>query len=184
MGTGKKIYAISALFDTPDSIIEAAKKVRDSEYSKFDVHTPYPVHGMDHAMGLPPTKVPFVTLVCGLIGLTFAFSLETGVMVGDYRINIGGKPFFSLPAFIPIMWECTVLFLAHSTVFFMLTFFNKLPVTNNPLHDTDYLKAVMCDKYGVTIESRDEHFDEAKVKAFLAKIGGRNVEAIYYKDVE
>lgn len=184
MSADKKIYAVTAIFDTADSIMSAAKKVRDSEYSKFDVHTPYPVHGMDHAMGLSPTKIPYVTLICGLIGLSIAFSLQTGVMAGDYKVNIGGKPFFSLPAFVPILWECTVLALAHSTVFFMLTMFNKLPITNCPLHDTDYLRSVMCDKFGVTIESRDENFDEEKVKTFLARIGGRNVETIYYKDAE
>lgn len=184
MSAEKKIYAVTAIFDTPDAIMSAAAKVRDSEYSKFDVHTPYPVHGMDHAMGLKPTKVPFVTLICGLIGLTIAFTLQTSIMFGDYRLNVGGKPFFSLPAFVPIMFECTVLVLAHSTVFFMLTLFNKLPINNCPLHDTDYSRAIMCDKFGVAIEARDENFSEEKVKSFLARIGGRDIVTIYEKDSE
>ncbi|PCJ60522.1 MAG: hypothetical protein COA79_08090 [Planctomycetota bacterium] len=180
----QKIYAVSAIFEKPDEIMHAARKVRDSEYSKFDVHTPYPVHGMDHAMGLKPTKVPYVTLVFGLLGLAAAFTLQTGIMAGDYKINIGGKPFFSLPAFMPIMFELTVLFATLATVFFMVTIFCKLPQNSLPLHDTDYMKAVMRDKFGVTIEASDENFNEEKVRKFLEKIGSNKVETIYYKEVE
>lgn len=179
-----KVYSVTALFDTPDEIMSAATKVRDAGYIKFDVHTPYPVHGMDHAMGLSQTKVPFITLIFGLLGLTIAFCLQTGVMAWDYKLNVGGKPFFSLPAFVPIMFELTVLIGCLATVGFMLAVFNKLPNNNSPLHDTEFMRAVMCDKFGVTIESADEKFSEAGAKKFLESIGGKGIETIYYKDSE
>ena len=104
----KKLYSYTALFNTPDEIIHAAKKVSEKGYTKFDVNTPYPVHGMDGAMKLPPSKLGFVTLAAGLSGAILALLMMGWMMGIDYPIIIGGKPFFPLPAFIPICSETSV----------------------------------------------------------------------------
>src|SRR5690606_21817888 len=109
MNKEKKLYGIAATFKTPDEIINAAKKVTKAGYEKFDVNTPYPLHGMDSAMKIKPSKLGFVTLVMGLAGASIALLFMYWSMSVDYPLVIGGKPFFALPAFIPVTFEVTVL---------------------------------------------------------------------------
>jgi hypothetical protein len=126
-----KLYAVGALFEKPNDIIHAAAKVAASGYSKFDVHSPYPVHGMDEAMQLKPTRLGISTFVFGAIGTLIAL-LMIGWMSGiDYQSIVGGKPFFSIAPSIPITFELTVLLGALFTMFFMIVVFNKLPWTQN-----------------------------------------------------
>lgn len=174
-----EIYAVAALFDTPDSIFHAAEKVGKSEYSKYDVHTPYPIHGMDDAMRLKPTKLGYVTFIFGLLGVTIAL-LMIGYMSGiDYRNIIGGKPFFALPPSMPVAFELTVLFAALLTIIFTLFVFNRLPKIFHPLMDTEYMKRVSTDKYGIIIEADDKNFDKDKVIEFLKQLGSSEVSVIY-----
>ena len=112
-----KLYCVSALFDTPDKIINAAKKTNEAGYKKFDVNTPYPVHGMDKAMGMGQSKIGYLTLFFGLFGATFIFLFMWWTFASSYNIVVGGKPFLSTPAFIPITFETTVLFAAIATVY-------------------------------------------------------------------
>ncbi len=172
------VYALAAVFDSPDEIIKAAAAVRDSKYSDFDVHTPYPIHGMDHAMGLKPTKVPWVTLTFGLIGLSTAVAIQTGMMTIDYQQNIGGKPIWPLPGFVPIIFELTVLFATLTSVFFMLVFFCKLPYNNDPLHDTPYMKDISADCFGLIIRAKDSAFEFDEVQQFLQSLKPQRIEAI------
>jgi len=179
MNKEKKLYGIAATFKTPDEIINAAKQVTKNGYTEFDINTPYPVHGMDAAMKLKPSKLGYVTLVFGLSGAAFALLLMWWTMVVDYPMNIGGKPFFSLPAFIPVTFELTVLFATLATVIGMITFFFRFPDNKHPLHDTPYMQAVSRDKYGVFIGAADPKFDESEVNALLASLGGTTVEKVY-----
>lgn len=180
----EKLYSLSALFDTPNQIIKAAKTVSEKGFTKFDVNTPYPLHGMDAAMKLPASKLGFVTLFAGLGGAALAL-LTMGWMMGiDYPIVIGGKPFFPLPAFIPITFEITVLVATLSTVGALLFFFFKLPNNKHPLHDTNYMKNVSSDKYGIYIEADDPKFDIDKVKEMFTSLGASTVEPIYFDSEE
>ena len=179
----QKVFGVSGLFNTPDEIIHAAKSVSDLGYTKYDVHTPYPVHGMDDAMKLKPSKLGFITLAFGLTGAALALGLMYFTMAKDYPMIIGGKPFFSLPAFIPVTFELTVLLATLSTVIGMLTFFFKFPSNAHPLHDTTYMKAVSADKYGVCIEADDVLFDEEKSKILLKSLGAHTIEVIYHPQV-
>lgn len=179
MNRTKTIFGITGLFHTPDAIIHAAKLTSDAGYKKFDVHTPYPVHGMDKAMKLPPSKLGYITLAFGLTGTALALLLMYFTMVYDYPIIFGGKPFFSLPAFIPVTFELTVLLATLATVIGMITFFFKFPDNANSLHDTDYMKSVSVDKFGVCIEAADEKFNEESVIAFLKNAGADKIEIIY-----
>ncbi|MFZ1279841.1 MAG: quinol:electron acceptor oxidoreductase subunit ActD [Ignavibacteriaceae bacterium] len=184
MNNEKKIYGITATFKTPDEIINAAKKVSNAGYIHFDVNTPYPVHGMDGAMKIKPSKLGFVTLVMGLSGAAIALLLMFWTMSVDYPIVIGGKPFFALPAFIPITFELTVLLATLSTVGAMIALFFRLPDNQHPLHDTEYMKSVSADKYGVVIEAEDEKFDEKSVLDFLKTLNPISTEIVYYPEVE
>lgn len=184
MKRSDKIYAVTALFDTPNDIIAAASKTADGGYKKYDVYTPYPVHGMDAAMKLPPSKLGFVTLFFGLSGTALALLLAYYTMSVSYPMNIGGKPFFSFPAFVPVAFEVTVLLGTLATVFGMLTFFFKFPHNAHPLHDTAFMKAASTDRYGVCIEADDASFDLENVKQFLVSIGGKDVEVVYHPVIE
>lgn len=180
----KKLFALSALFDDPNKIIKAAAKVSEIGYTKYDVNTPYPVHGMDKAMKLKPSKLGFVTLFFGLSGTATALLFMYWTMSVDYPIVIGGKPFFALPAFIPVTFELTVLLATLSTVIGMLAFFFKLPNNSHPLHDTDYMQNVSKDKYGIFIEAADPIFNEKKVRELFQNLGAAKTEDIYLPEVE
>ncbi|MCS7053635.1 MAG: DUF3341 domain-containing protein [Ignavibacterium sp.] len=179
-----KLYGIAAIFDNPDKIIAAAKKTVEAGYSKFDVNTPYPVHGMEKAMKLKPSKLGFITLVFGLTGSFLALFFMYWTMSLDYPMIIGGKPFFALPAFIPVTFEVTVLLATLATVIGMITFFFKFPENHHPLHDTNYMKQVSIDKFGLVIESVDKNFEIEKVKDFLNSLNPISIEEIYYKEKE
>lgn len=179
-----KLYGMAAIFDNPDKIIAAAKKTVEAGYSKFDVNTPYPVHGMEKAMKLKPSKLGFITLIFGLTGSFLALFFMYWTMSVDYPMIIGGKPFFALPAFIPVTFEVTVLLATLATVIGMITFFFKFPENHHPLHDTNYMKQVSIDKFGLVIESVDKNFEIEKVKDFLSSLNPISIEEIYYKEKE
>ncbi|MBK7106438.1 MAG: DUF3341 domain-containing protein [Ignavibacteriae bacterium] len=180
----EKLYSYTALFNTPDEIIHAAKVVVEKGYTKFDVNTPYPVHGMDDAMKLPPSKLGFVTLFAGLGGIVLALLMMGWMMGIDYPIVIGGKPFFPLPAFIPITFEITVLLATLTTVAALLFFFFKLPNNRHPLHDTNYMKNVSSDKYGICVEAVDPIFNESEVKELFKNLHAFVIEPIYFEKEE
>lgn len=184
MNNANNLFGIAATFKSPDDIINAAKKVTKAGYTNFDVNTPYPVHGMDKAMNIKPSKLGFVTLVMGLSGASIALLFMYWTMSIDYPLVIGGKPFFALPAFIPITFEVTVLLATVSTVIAMLALFFRLPDNKHPLHDTDYMKAVSADKFGLVIESSDPKFNEVSVNDFLITLNPIKIEKIYFPEVE
>lgn len=184
MNNEKKLFGIAATFKSPDEIIKAAKTVSDANYIHFDVNTPYPIHGMDAAMKIKPSKLGFVTLLMGLAGATIALLLMYFTMSVEYPIVIGGKPFFALPAFIPITFELTVLLATLSTVGAMIALFFRLPDNQHPLHDTEYMKQVSADKFGLVIEAEDEKFNETEVLSLLKKLNPLTTELIYFPEVE
>ncbi len=177
----KKLYSISAIYSNPNDIIRAAAAVRDAGYKKFDIHTPYPIHGLDGAMGLKETKLGFVTLAAAIIGAAGMISFASWVAVVDYPQVIGGKPYWSWPAFVPVTYEIAVLLAVLGTVGAMIAFFFKFPNISHPLHDTPYMKKVSADKFGVSIQADDEKFNEKVVRELLKNTGGE-VDAVYYSE--
>jgi mono/diheme cytochrome c family protein len=179
-----KLYSIAALFDTPNSIMDAAAKVQEAGYENYDVNTPYPVHGMDGQMKLRPSKMGYYTITIGLTFMSLMLYFMYWVYNIDYPQVIGGKPLFPLPAFVPIMFEVTVLTGAVLTVAIMIIFYFKFPNNSHPLHDTDYMKSVSSDKFGICIEAKDPKFDINEVKEFLKSIGASKVDEIYFDEEE
>lgn len=170
-------WGLLAEFDSTYGLYHAAEKVRDAGFQKWDAHTPFPVHGLDDAMGLGPSKLPWITLAMALTGLAFSFSLQMWVATIQYPMVISGKPLASIPAFVPIMFELTVLFGAFGTVFGML-FLNRLPMLYHPLFTSERFDRVTDDKFFISIESTDSKFDAEKTEAFLRTIGAKHVEVI------
>ncbi len=175
----KQLYAMTGVFDTPDDIRNAAESISDQGYTDFDVNTPYPVHGMDRAMKMKGSKLGYFALVLGLTGAATALLFMYFTVVVDYPLVIGGKPFWALPSFIPITFEVTVLMAAVGTVIAMIIFFFKFPNNAHPLHDTDYMKKVSSDKYGIAVLAEDPKFDENTVKNELQSLGAKDIEPIY-----
>ncbi|MGH2574582.1 MAG: quinol:electron acceptor oxidoreductase subunit ActD [Ignavibacteria bacterium] len=179
-----QLYAVTALFEKPDQIIKAANEVAVKGYKDFDVMTPYPVHGMDDAMKLSSTKIGFVAFALGITGTMLAL-LMIGWMSGiDYKNVIGGKPFFAIPPSIPITFEVTVLLASITTVLGMLILFNKLPWISNPLQDSDYMRRVSSDMFGIIIEAKDKKFNEREVRSLFQGLGSNIIEPVYYPVVD
>jgi len=180
----KHLFAVTALFDTPDEIIHAAHETQSAGFTRYDVNTPYPVHGMDKAMGLKQSRLGVFALVFGLLGAVSAVGLMTWVTLVDYPLVIGGKPFWSWPAFVPVAFEVTVLMASVLSVVTMIVLYFKFPNISHPLHDTPYMKKVSSDKFGISIQADDPKFDEAAVGQFLKRIGGKEVAPVYYDLVD
>ncbi len=180
----KILYGYTGLFDTPDEIIEAAEKTSAEGFEKYDVHTPYPVHGMDSAMQLKPSKLPYIALAIGLSAMVGMFLFMYWMTTIDYPVIVGGKPFFAFPSWIPVLFEITVLSASIGTVVSMIAIFFKFPNLSHPLHDTDFMKSVTCDKYGISIEADDPKYDEEYARTFLSSIGAKNITPIYWDNEE
>ena len=168
-----------AEFDNVDAVIAAAEKVRDSGFRLWDVHSPFPIHGIDDAMGIRPTILPWLVLGGGLAGLIAGLVLQVWTMGIDYPYLISGKPLISMPAFIPVIFETTIAGAAFTAVFGMLLL-NKLPLHYNPLLKSDRFRRVTNDRFFIVIDATDPAFDEVKTREFLAALNPIAVES--YED--
>jgi hypothetical protein len=175
-----KVYGLGAEFDSAADLMKAAEKIRDRGFSHWDVHTPFPVHGMDKAMGLGKSWLSAAVFVGGFLGLMTGLALATIPSFVLYPIIVHGKPYDwrTLPAFFPIMFELTVLFSAFTAVFGMFAL-NQLPRLHHPVFNWDRFKRFTDDGFLMVIEARDEKFSEVRTKALLEEIGGKNVTLIH-----
>jgi hypothetical protein len=173
-----KLYGVLAEFKNPKELIDAAQKVNQSGYKKFDTFSPFPIHGMDKAMSLPKSKLGWIVGSHGLIGLVGAFAMIYYMSVIDYPLNISGKPLINIPAWIPVIFELTILLSAFGAVFGMF-YLNGLPRFNHPLFNSDNFKKVTDDGFFVCIEAEDPQFETSKVQSLLKEAGATNIEEIY-----
>lgn len=173
----RKHWGMLAEFETPQIIYTACEQVRDEGFKRWDAHTPFPIHGLEKAMGVGPSKVPWITLVMGLLGLTIGLGLQWWTTAVDYPVMIAGKPFASWPAWVPVAFEFTILLGAIGTVFGMFAL-NKLPTYYHPLFDSERFKAVTDDKFFISIEATDPLYDRRKTKRLLKKLGATHIEEI------
>jgi mono/diheme cytochrome c family protein len=160
------LYGILAEYDTPTAVVKASKKVRDAGYTKWDTYTPFPIHGIEKAMGIQMTKLPWFVICAALTGLTTAIVLQWWTNAVDYKWIISGKPFWSWPANVPIMFELSVLFSAFATLGGMFAL-NNLPLPSHPLDLKERFRRVSDDKFFLLIEARDPRFDGEKTKKLL-----------------
>jgi hypothetical protein len=170
-----------AEFETPAAVLHAAEKLRDSGYTKFDTHTPFPIHGMDAAMGMDDSKLGLIVFPIGILGTSLAFLMMWWMNAVDYPIVIGGKPPYSLPSMVPIMFELTVLLSAFGTVFGMFGL-NKLPQHHHPIFNSERFGAFSNDKFFVSVEASDPKWNAERTKALLDSLHPAHVEFVYDDD--
>lgn len=169
-----------AEFDTAHDVLHAAEKVRDAGYTSWDTHAPFPVHGMDKAMGLGDSRLGWIVICCAFTGLGGAFLMMHWMNGVDYPLVIGDKPGGApgtIPSMVPIMFELTVLLSAFGAVFGMLGL-NRLPQHNHPVFESDRFRGASDDKFFISIEAGDPKFDIEKTRAFLEKTHATHVELI------
>jgi hypothetical protein len=176
-GRRGEVYGVLAEFSDPLALFEAARAVREAGYRHFDAHSPFPIHGMDRAMGLGNSKVGYITLGGGLTGLAVGTWLQWWTGGVDYPINISGKPFFAFEPSIPIMFEVTILFSALAAVTGMFLM-NGLPRPYNPLFYSKRFARVTDDAFFLHIAASDKKFDEASVRTLLGDLGALHVETV------
>ncbi len=173
----QEVYGVLAEYTDPGALMQAADGVYKAGYRKFDAHSPFPIHGMDKAMGLGNSKVGFICLLGGITGLSLATWLQWWTSAVDYPINISGKPFFAIEPSIPVMFELTVLFSAFAAVIGMLLL-NGLPRPYNPLFYSEEFSRVTDDAFFIFIAAEDDRFDMEKTGETLKKLGALNLEVI------
>ncbi len=193
-----QLAGVAGFFDEPGALVEATRKVREAGYESFDVFTPYPIHGLDQVQGLKPSRLPFVTMTFALTGFMVAVLLQGWTSVYDWPLNVGGKPLWSWPAFVPIFFELTVLFAGLATVGGMFVF-NGLPNIKKRAFDNNITRdrfAIMIDapkfKTAEELEDMDDRevakyhaknakykiFSEVEAKSFLESVGAKEVKSV------
>ena len=170
-------FGVLAEFESPQIIYGACEKVRDAGYQIWDSHTPYPVHGLDKAMGLKSSKLPWVVLFMGLLGAGGGLLLQWWVSTTAYPLVIGGKPFFSWQAFVPVCFELMVLFAALGSVVGMLHF-NRLPQLYHATFRSKRFERVTDDRFFISIEATDPKFDQEETIELLQSAGASHVEIL------
>ena len=164
-------------FDKVDELLVAAAEVRDAGYTRWVAHTPFVIHGLDAAMGIKKTVLPYIVFIAGLTGIAAGILLQWWTNAIDYPFLISGKPLFSLPANIPVAFETTILFAALSTLVGMLAL-NGLPQLVHPLFSNRSFKRVTDDRFFISIEARDPIFDVVKTRELLESFSDQPVEEI------
>lgn len=174
---GTPYYGLLARFADAAALYRGCEQVRDAGYTRWDAHTPFPVHGLDRAMGLPASRLPWIVLFMGLGGAGGAMLLQWWVSAVDYPLVISGKPYFSWPAFVPITFEVGVLCGAIGAVLGMLGL-NRLPMHHHPLFTSARFERATDDGFFISIESWDPRFDPVRSAELLKQAGASEVELV------
>jgi len=179
----KKLYGIGAEFTGPKDLYAAAEKVRDKGFKIWDCYTPYYIHGLDQAMGQRKSFVGLFTFAGGLGGLTGAFLLIVISSVYVYPIDTQGKPFFSLPGFVPIL-DLLMILLSAITSIAGMTLLGGMPRLHHPLWEWDAFMRATHDKFFIVLEANDPRFSEKASIDLLREIGGTNLTYIGEEEAE
>jgi hypothetical protein len=174
------IYGLMAEFTDPTSVVEATRKAYAAGYRKMDAYTPFPIEELSEALGWHTRgRLPKMVLVGGILGCLSGLGLQYWVSVVAYPLNVGGRPFFSLPSFIPVAFEMTILFAALTAVLGMLAL-NGLPRPYHPVFNVERFESASQDHFFLCIESEDPLFDSEKTRDFLDSVSPESVSAVDY----
>jgi hypothetical protein len=177
MSDNRPAKGMIAEFETPRQLLGACERMRHAGFTLWDAHTPYPVHGMDRAMGLRRSRLPLVVFAMAMTGGTLGMLLQGWVHAIEYPLVISGKPFFSWQAFIPVTFELTILFGALGALLGMLGF-NRLPALHNWLFEARRFERASDDRFFVSVQADDPKFDEAATASLLLDSGAVHVEMV------
>lgn len=173
MAKKKYVSGVAGIWLDDHELVKAAGKVRDAGYTKFDAVVPFPVHGLEEAIGIRRSWIPYVTFGMGLFGAICGLLLQYWTSAIDFPINVGGKPFFSAPAFIPVTFELTILFAALSSVATLIVVCG-LPKVDPPIIDPD----LTSHKFALFIPETEAGYDPAKAEQLLKSLGAAEVKRI------
>jgi hypothetical protein len=174
----KMIYGVVAEFDLPEKLVAAGRKVHhDHGYTKLDALSPFPVHGIDDAIGVPRSILGYLVFIAGSIGFFGAIGLIYYAGAISYKLVIGGKPLFAFEPSIPIMFECTVLLGSFMAVFGMFAL-NKLPQFYHPTMNYAGFPGVTNDRFLLVIEASDPKFDIVDTQRLLESLGAKKTEVV------
>ena len=171
------IYGLLAEFNDPNELVGAVRGARAAGYRRLDAYTPFPVEELAEAMDMHHNRLSLIVLIGGIAGACAGLGLQYWTSVIDYPINVAGRPFFSLPSFIPITFECTVLFAALSAVLGMLAL-NGLPMPYHPVFNVSRFALATRDRFFLCIEATDPQFDRDATRRFLERFVPRSVSEV------
>ncbi len=172
------LYGVIAEFETPGDLVHAARRVYEQGYRRINGYSPYPIEELSEAIGFTHTSLPLIVFIGGVLGGIAGFGMQYYMEVIDYPLNVGGKPFNSWPAFIPITFECIVLAAAFSAVLGMLIL-NKLPQPYHPVFNAPNFALATRDRFFLAVEANDPKFEHGKVVSLL-----QSLNALEVNDVE
>jgi Protein of unknown function (DUF3341) len=175
--TSEPIYGLMAEFDNPTDLVQAAKSAFDAGYRKMDAYTPYPLEEAAEAVGAHHNRVPLICLTGAMLGMLGGYSLQFWVSAVNYPLNVGGKPFHSWPAFIPVTFECAVLGASLAAVFGMLAL-NGLPQPYHPVFNVPNFKRASRDHFFLCIESQDPKYRQDETRRFLESFNPLEVSEV------
>lgn len=175
--TDGQLWGVLAQYENPHTIYQACEQVRDAGYSQWDACVPFPVHGLDKAMGLSPSKLPWIVLTCGVLGSAFGLFFQSWAMGTLTPMVVGGKPLFSLPAFVPVWYEVTVLS-SCVAAFIANWVLNGLPRLHHPAFASKAFERATDDKFFIMVEASDPKFDLKRTKELLRSAGATKVEEL------
>ncbi|WP_347358537.1 DUF3341 domain-containing protein [Bdellovibrio sp.] len=171
----KYTKGIAGIWLEEAQVLKAVRKTRETGFKKFEAISAYPIHGMEEAAGIKRSWIPYVAFVMAVVGLGGGLWLTWWTSAVDWAVNVGGKPFFSLPAFVPIMFELTILFSALSSVA-ALFYACGIPRLDPPVIDPD----LSCHKFAIFIPHNDIGYDEAKIEQMFKELGATDVKKTEY----
>ncbi|MEY4565958.1 MAG: hypothetical protein RLY14_928, partial [Planctomycetota bacterium] len=172
-----KTFGWMAEYADEEQLLVAARKLRDSGYTKTDAFTPFPVHGIDEALGIKPTILPFIVLCAGMTGTLTALTMQWWMNAVDYKYIISGKPFASWPAFIPVSFELTILFSAFTTFLGMIAL-NRLPKFSNPVFTNPRFDRATNDRFFLYVDSKDRYYNRDAVHKLLGETHPESLEEV------
>ena len=173
----EKTFMIVGHVESAKDLLYLAKDIKTIGIKNFETYSPFPIHGMDPAMGLKDSPLSWLALIGGLTGVTGGFALQIWTSAFDYKIYVSGKPLMSLPAFIPVAFELTILFTAFAVVFGMLAL-NKLPQWHHPIFEHSQFEKVTNDGFFISISTTDPHYNEETIQTLLKKYNTKDIEKL------
>jgi ActD protein len=177
MAQAPAIYGLLAEFEDPTSLVVATERAYEHGYRCIDAYSPFPIEELHHAIGMHHTRLPLIVLIGGIVGCVGGFLLQYWVSAVAYPINVGGKPFVSWPAFIPVTFECTILGAALSAVLGMLAL-NGLPQPYHPVFNVPRFALASRNRFFLCIEAQDPKFHVEDTRKFLETLSPREVTTV------
>ncbi len=171
------VFGIMAEFDNQEDLLKACANARDAGFKNMDAYTPVPIHGLTDALGWDDNSVQRIVFVCAILGMTLGFGLMYYITMIAYPMNIGGRPWFSWPAFVPPTFETTILLSAFGAVFGMIAL-NGLPMPYHPVFNNPRFIMASSDRFFLCIEAEDPKFDLASTRKFLEAQHAQEVVAV------